>query len=75
MSYKKIKTIAVSKKDAEGKSIKNQNGGAYWINCGSMLKNEKGQIIIMLDAIPLSGLGHGALCLNVFEPKKEEEPI
>jgi len=72
MGYKRIKSICVTKKDAEGKSIKNAEGKAFWIDCGALLKNEEGNVIIMLDVIPISALGNGALVLNVFEPRKKK---
>ncbi len=74
MGYKKVKTLSVPKKDSKGDVIKTADGKAIWINCGSILKDENGKLLIAIDAIPISSLGHGALLINVFDFKKKEEP-
>ena len=71
MGYKKVKTLSVPKKDSKGDVIKTADGKAIWINCGSILKDENGKLLIAIDAIPISSLGHGALLINVFELQKE----
>lgn len=72
MGYKKVKTISTPKKDSNGDAIKTADGKAMWINCGSILKDDNGKLLIVIDAIPVSALGHGSLILNVFEPRKFE---
>ena len=74
MGYKKVKTLSAAKRDSKGDVIKTADGKAMWINCGSILKDENGKLLIVLDAIPTSGLGQGSLMINVFEPRKKEEP-
>ena len=79
MGYKRVKRICVSKKDAEGKSIKTADGKGIWIDCGAIIKDDEGNMKICLDVIPISALGHGALYLNCFDPmpyntKKKAKP-
>lgn len=75
MGYKRIKKICVSKKDAEGKAIKTASGKGIWIECGSIIKDDEGNMKICLDVLPISALGHGALYLNCFDlTKKKPEP-
>lgn len=75
MGYKRVKRICVSKKDAEGKSIKTADGKGIWIDCGAIIKDDEGNMKIVLDVIPISALGHGALYLNCFDPvKKKAKP-
>jgi len=74
MGYKKVKTLSAAKRDSKGNVINTADGKAIWINCGSILKDENGKLMIVLDAIPISCLGHGALAINVFDFKKKEEP-
>ena len=75
MGYKRVKKICVSKKDAEGKSIKTADGKWIWIDCGTIIKDEEGNMKICLDVIPISALGHGALYLNCFDfTKKKAKP-
>ena len=76
MGYRKIKKICVAKKDAEGKSIKTASGKGIWIDCGSIIKDDEGNMKIALDVIPISALGHGALYLNCFDfVKKKAKPV
>ena len=75
MGYKRVKKICVSKKDAEGKSIKTADGKGIWIDCGTIIKDEEGNMKICLDVIPISALGHGALYLNCIDfTKKKAKP-
>jgi hypothetical protein len=45
-----------------------------WLKCGVVFKSDKGSYTMKLEAIPARRNENGELWLNLFVPKKKEQP-
>jgi hypothetical protein len=45
-----------------------------WLKCGVIFKSDKGSYTMKLEAIPARRNENGELWLNLFVPKKKEQP-
>lgn len=51
---------------------KKSDGGTYWIKLGSAWENDKGQIQLVFDALPIPD-AEGRCVANLFEPRSRDE--
>ena len=50
----------------------NERGAVWWHKIGSAVENDKGQITIFLNSIPIPG-DEGDVRIHLFEQKEDEE--
>jgi len=50
---------------------KHDGSGVWWMKLGSAVENDKGQITVFLEALPLISAETGKAQLNLFEPRDQ----
>jgi len=47
-------------------------GGTWWHRVGSAFENDKGQVTVYLDSVPVPDKERGNIVIMLFEPKERE---